>query len=320
MPRGRSPTREAGPVIRRSAAASDSDQVAMRRPGARDPGTSTNAADRISVALSRHLWTLQRFGFSPSKSPYRVANPGAPKVVCVSIPKAGTHLIERALCLHPKLYRKVLPTISEENVGRYGGASELLDRMRPGQVVVSHLRFHESYPEELRNRSIRGIFLIRDPHAIVVSQAHYVSRTPGHRHHEFFAAQEGTKARLRIAIAGDREHRVPSIGERLDAFAGWLDAGCLVVRFEDLIGPGGGGDPETQLGIVREIYTFLGLEADDQLPVSVCRRLFSSASPTFRRGSADGWRDIFDPELESLMDEVAGHAMARYGYGRAAPA
>jgi sulfotransferase family protein len=272
-------------------------------------------ADRVTEAIARRRWTLQRFGLSPMKAPYRLANAGAPKVFCVNIPKAGTHLLERALCLHPRLYRKAVPTVSDENIGRYNGFDALLSRIRPGQVIVSHLRYKASYPETLSRRAAHGIFLVRDPHAIVVSQVHYVSRTKGHRHHDFFVSQNSAKERLRIAIAGDSQQGVVSIGERLDAFAGWLDDGCLVVRFEDLIGPEGGGDRRRQIHTLRSIYGFLGLTTSEPFVDSVCVRLFSSASPTFRQGSVERWREAFDADLERLMRDVAGEAMARYGYG-----
>jgi hypothetical protein len=275
---------------------------------------------RARVALASRSWTLERFGFSPSKAPRRIANAGAPKVYCVSIPKSGTHLLERALCLHPTLYRKLVPTISDENIGRYNGFDGLLRRLRPGQIIVSHLRYQDRYLESLDQQAVRGIFLIRDPHAIVVSQAHYVARTKGHRNHEFFLAQPSIKDRLRIAITGNAEHRVASIAERLEAFSGWLDAGCLVVRFEDLIGPDGGGDRTVQIRALRSIYEFLRIDASDALVASVSRRLFSSASPTFRTGSIGEWRGAFDADLERLISEVAGEAMIRYGYRRSAGA
>jgi hypothetical protein len=275
---------------------------------------------RTKAALASRAWTFERFGLSPSKAPRRITNPGAPKVFCVSIPKSGTHLLERALCLHPRLYRKLVPTISDENIGRYGGFDGLLRRLRPGQIIVSHLRYQDRYVESLRQQGVRGIFLIRDPHAIVVSQAHYVARTKAHRNHEFFLAQPSINDRLRIAITGNAEPRVASIAERLEAFSGWLDAGFLVVRFEDLVGPDGGGERTVQIRTLRSIYEFLSTDASDALVASVSRRLFSSASPTFRMGSIDEWRDAFDADLERLIGEVAGEAMIRYGYGRSADA
>jgi sulfotransferase family protein len=265
-----------------------------------------------SVPLDR--WTLERFGLTPSKLARRVADRSAPRVFCVSIPKAGTHLLERALCLHPRLYRKLLPTVSEENIGRWGGLEKLLRRLRPGQVAASHLRFAPRVPEILARSGVSGVFLVRDPHDIVVSQVHYVSKRADHRLHGAFSERADAKEKLRLAIAGDPGAGAPSIGDRLDYFAGWLDAGCLVVRFEDLVGPGGGGDAMRQRDAVASLYRYLGLPAEVADVAVICENLFSADSPTFRKGSIGGWRTSFDPELEALFDEIVGDRALPYGY------
>ena len=265
-------------------------------------------------SVPRNLWTLERFGLSPGKLRYRISDPGAPRVFMVSIPKAGTHLLERALCLHPKIYRKLLPTVAGADVARKGGFDHLIDRIRPGQVIVSHLRSDPTYGETLRQRGVRGLFLIRDPHDIVVSQVHYVAKRADHQFHGLFADRPDLHEKLRLAITGDPAHDLPSIGDRLDYFAGWLDSGCHVVRFEDLVGPGGGGNAEAQEASVASVFRSVGLAPDDAVVRSICSRLFSTDSPTFRKGSIGGWRDAFDPELEQLFDEVVGDRAARYGY------
>lgn len=264
-----------------------------------------------SVPLS--AWTFERFGLSPSKLRYRAYDPGAPKVLCVSIPKAGTHLLERAICLDPRLYRKLLPTVSEENVHRWGGLHGLVAKVRPGQVLASHLRFHAGYPDILARGGVKPIFLIRDPRDIVVSQVHYVSKRTDHRLHTLFDELPDVKERLRLAIAGDPDRAVVSIGDRLDYFAEWLDA-ALVVRFEDLVGPDGGGDRARQDATLRSIYDFLGMDIDGRALARIGNRLFSADSPTFRSGAIGGWRRSFDPELEALFDCTVGDRMRRYGY------
>lgn len=269
---------------------------------------------RVAASIARHRWTLQRFGLGPSKSRLRIARPSAPGVLCVSIPKSGTHLLERALCLHPLLYRKVLPTVSGANIERFGGLDALARRVRPGQVIVSHLRFDPGFPRTLRRHEVRGIFLVRDPRDIVVSEVHYICGSTDHRHHDLFAGLPGEKERLRLAIVGDAEHDVPSIGERLEAFGGWLESGSLLVRFEDLVGPDGGGDRLSQLRAVGSIYDYLDVDADERLVRSVCARLFSASSPTFRRGAIGAWRDALDEELQALYLKVAGEAALPYPY------
>jgi hypothetical protein len=265
-------------------------------------------------SLPRNMWTLERFGLIPTKLRYRLADPGAPRVLLVSLPKAGTHLLERAVCLHPRLYRKLLPTIALARLRRWKGLDGLLARIRPGQVVVSHLAFDPSYPALLAARNVRAILVIRDPHDMVVSQVHYVTKRTEHRLHGVFAEREHIKDRLKLAIGGDPDNGVPSVGDRLDRFAGWLGTDCLVVRFEDLVGPQGGGDPDSQARAVASVYRHLGMDVDQGFIGSICERLFSSVSPTFHKGTSGGWRDLFDPELEALFDRVVGDKIVPYGY------
>ena len=264
--------------------------------------------------LARYRWDAHRFGVTPGKLLRRLRNPGAPRVICVSIPKAGTHLLERAICLHPAMYRKILPTLSQTNIDRYGGLERILARLRPGQVVVSHLRHDPGAARMVHDLGVHGIFLSRDPRDVVMSQVHYVTRDPKHRFHSLFAARSDLKEKVRLAITGDPEHSMPSIAERLDYFGGWLNSGFLVVRFEELIGRSGGGTAATQRDVVGSIFGYLGLPEDPVTIGTVSARLFSSASPTFRKGSIGGWRSVFDDELVALFRETVGDRADRYGY------
>lgn len=268
----------------------------------------------IAKSLQRQLWTIERFGMRPGDLQYRLFDRTAPKVFCVSIPKAGTHLLERAICLHPRVYRKAQPTIGDGNVVRWKNLDQILSRLHPGQALFSHLSFRPEFPALLDQHSVRGVFLMRDPRDTVVSQTHFVTREVKHRQHGVFAEQGSQHDRLMLSIVGDPARGVLGIAERLDRYAGWLSSGCLGVRFEDLVGPGGGGDAVRQETVVRDIYRHLGLPDDEVLVRSVCDRLFSSDSPTFRKGSIGGWRDSFDPELEEAFERAVEGRLQLYGY------
>jgi len=47
--------------------------------------------------LRRFAWDLERFGLTPGKLVAHVINRTEPRVVVISVPKAGTHLVERIL-------------------------------------------------------------------------------------------------------------------------------------------------------------------------------------------------------------------------------
>ena len=259
--------------------------------------------------LARQLWTAQRFGLTPRKLAGRAARAGVPRVLVVSLPKAGTHLVERAVCLHPRLYRQFRRTLNPENVGPEG-LDGVLRTLRPGQVAVAHLPFDPAYASLLEG--VRTLFVVRDPRDMAVSLAHYIESRGDHPLH--FAYGERPDERSRISSPSSATRRRARRRRRSRACSpdsrGWLESGALVVRFEDLIGARGGGDDDAQARTLREIYDYLGVE----LAPGVGERLFSSASPTFRKGQIGGWRQAFDPELEALFEREAGRWMEVYGY------
>lgn len=269
---------------------------------------------RLADAVVRQTWTLERFGLTPRKLLARAANRREPSILCVSLPKAGTHLLERALCLHPRLYRRVLPTLHDQNIGRWGGLGALLGRLRPGQILISHLHFRSEYPTWLQTTGVRCVFLVRDVRDILVSQAFYIAADPAHYLHDLFAGLPDTQARIRMGITGDPARRLLPLRERLSAFSGWLEASDLVVRYESLIGRAGGGDIEGQRASVRALYQAVGIAPDEARVEDVRARLFSRASPTFRKGTTGQWTQHFTPDLLALLHHEAGTELERYGY------
>jgi hypothetical protein len=269
-------------------------------------------SSRTPGPAARWLWNLARFGLTPPKLAARATNRTQPKVLCVSLPKAGTHLLERALCLHPKLYRKILPTLHDQNIGRWGGLIEVLQSLSAGQVLVSHLHYRPEYRAALTKAGVRCVFLVRDPRDLVVSQAHYVAAQRGHHLHAVYAAQPDVRARLRLAIAGDAAHHVTSIGQRLLDFAGWLQDSDFVVCYEDLVG--GEGRSGRQQETIRSLYESLGFPQSESFLRLLQERLRSRVSPTFRRGTTGEWRDHFDEETEALFRLTTAHVIERYGY------
>src|SRR5205823_7183412 len=115
----------------------------------------------------------------------------------------------------------------------------------------------------LAEAGVRGLFMVRNPRDLVVSQIHYVTKRSDHRLHDLFAALPDARARLRTAIVGDPAAGLPSIAERLSYFEGWLRSDLLVVRFEDLVGSAGGGDADRQHDLLGAVFTHLGVDASE---------------------------------------------------------
>jgi len=261
------------------------------------------------------MWDLARFGLSPGKLKARLLNRDQPRILCFCIPKSGTHLLERALCLHPALYRVVLPTLHRHNVGNYGGVERILSRLRPGQIVISHFSYSEEIEQVVRSTSTKCLLMTRDPRDLILSQYSYLRRRTEHHLYPLFQSLPDRERGLELLIQGDEDRGVQSIGSVLRSFSGWLDSGVWQVRFEDLVGSEGGQSEERQRRSLEELYGHLGMSPDEETLCRISSELFSPASPTFNKGVTGRWREAFDERLMRMFHQhCEDRLLARYGY------
>ncbi|WJW76305.1 sulfotransferase domain-containing protein [Thiohalobacter sp. IOR34] len=276
--------------------------------------SSTAWVQEVQHVLSKAAWTLQRFGLTPGKLRNRLLASSSPRIFCVSVPKAGTHLVERAICLHPALYRRLMPTLDECNLDPALGLGGVLGKLDPGQLLVSHLFCTDRRVRDVSESGVRSIFVIRDPRDVVISQSSYLMKMKKHRFHHAFSGQLDRKNAIRISILGNENSGLPSIRAILDGMRGWMEHAGLVIRFEDLVGTGGGGSEQAQRDSLRRLFEFLEVDMDENWIDETARRVFSSASPTFRKGRINQWKRVFDQELVDLFKEEAGQPLIDYGY------
>jgi hypothetical protein len=145
---------------------------------------------------------------------------------------------------------------------------------------------------------------------------HYLKQTRNHLMHEAFLALPSDRERLLVSIRGGElgGRELLSLDERYRRFSGWgRDEGAVVVKFEDLVGPEGGGSADAQRRAVGRVAEHLGLEADERTMRLVEEGLFGEGR-TFRKGQIGGWREEFSPEHARAAKEVAGPLLVELGY------
>jgi hypothetical protein len=226
------------------------------------------------------------------------------------VPKSGTHLLERVLCLHPRLYRHWTPTITERTMWKRS-LEPVLDGLRPGEILLTHLHYAAERAEIVRNSGVRMLFLIRDPRDAAISQTFYIAHKPDH---PLYAEEYAKRFQRILDGVVEADHKRVSLRERLIRFSGWLDGDCLVIRFEDLIGARGGGDDVKQMETLRQIFDYIEIQVDDAWLQDLRSQLFSETSPTFRKGAIGAWKAQFTPEVKSMFKAAVGDILIRYGY------
>jgi sulfotransferase 6B1 len=265
----------------------------------------------------------------------RIARPGdGPPIFLNSIPKAGSHLCSQALDEMPgvrtsgvHLIKAKVVTSDAEPVERsqyvdWDLVRSILSRnARPGQYMTAHTWAHPELFELLEEYGYATLFVIRDPRDIVVSQATYVTRLGRHPDHVRFADRlDDDQVRYRAIIEGyDEDESGPagvSLAERLEGYSPWLDRDDVTVcRFEDLIGPRGGGTEAEQLRVISELAAVADVDLDRSGAAELAERVWSPRAATFNRGRIGGWRESFDATTRELFDEsISKEALADYGY------
>jgi hypothetical protein len=211
----------------------------------------------------------------------------------------GPDLFEAATHAQARWYLGQLPGDPEQHhsqglLARTAPAFErVLDRlaeMPDNAYVHGHFVFNPELHRRAREAGISIVFLYRDPRASLASLAHFLldRGEPASLARRLPGRDLGTV--LRFLIDGDDE--APPYEHFFTPYRGWKDAeGVSVVRFEDIIGPRGGGSAGLQFAILSALAARIGWHGDHERLTAAISQTFNPGAGTFRRGTIDGWWD-----------------------------
>jgi len=258
---------------------------------------------------------LKLWGLTPSKIATKYLHKGNVNILANSIPKSGTHLLERLLYLLPPFSRKIKGTLFKSNIGSVDFNS-LCKHLVNGQFLVSHFAYDKDYLEVIHKNNLKTIFMIRDPRDIVISDAHYITNiNKKHKLHDYFINLPSNKERLYKCMLGNKNPELFSIAQTLERFYLWIkEKNVLTVKFEDLIGAEGGGSKEIQDKTVSRILDFVEVDTNYDERSKLLEKIFYSKSKTFHKGKIRQWEKIFDDDDKSLFKNIAGEWLIKYGY------
>jgi sulfotransferase 6B1 len=263
--------------------------------------------------------------------------------VANSVPKSGTHLLVRLLTLlgfqktdfggirshlvsgpfspFKRLLRArgpekvIIGVVSPQQISRRW-LSRRLSRIPDSCVITAHCIYTPELAELFREEKMHVACILRDPRDVAVSQMHHIKQRTQHFAHESFVALPSDHERLLFSIRGGElgGRKLRSLDERYRQFLGWeRDPNAVVVKFEDLVGPKGGGSAEAQRRAVERVAEHVDLRVDERTLRLVEEELFG-VGRTFRKGQSGGWRFEFTEEHVRATKEVAGPLLMELGY------
>ncbi len=262
------------------------------------------------------------------------------KVMLITIPKSGTHLLEKCLYIIDSEHLNYdynekfnFEARWKKNKGKdHVPPNHWKGPFHPSVVHLrflsiqknysdskiaykNHLYFHGDYNDFLDSKNFKKILLLRDPRAILVSFANMVKEgfEPDHK--------IDFEDLLLDLIDGRQKNYIPWASSRHPAYPLIWEVGicnfyrlylpfmgtknCLTVRFENLIGVKGNGTNELQLNEIKQIAQHVGVALSDTKVAEIMHSLFGE-SATFNQGTIDGWKKYFTPVVKEAFKTFSG--------------
>lgn len=241
------------------------------------------------------------------------------KFVVITPEKTGTHLLTKMIerlvnketrnCWAHSLTQKEL--MSELQAAKEGNAFLQIHAL-PTPVIIMTL---------LANK-YKVIFLIRDPRDVVVSLLFYIDKGWAYGPYR-------TNSPYGILSFDDKLYELIS-GEHfgmsvpLDLMGRrmlWLyqdEDFVYTARFENLVGPNGGGTLESQMNEITQIANHLGITLEEGVLSSIIDNLFGTADMekkgTFREGTINSWKKYYTDRHRLAFKKVFGKELIMLNY------
>lgn len=252
------------------------------------------------------------------------------KVICVTIPKAGTHLLIKCLTL-----LGVKGVTYNYNTEKYAGRrrqdpyhrltpleyadrtfARLSYRIKKNKNVrrsfLVHLPFTQKYKPFFDKFTEKNFLMMRDPRDQLISLASTAIEDPLKRedflHDVLLDLIEGKQRQVPWKPRHGATDMMWTLGtvNFYKAFLKWADEpNFCVIRFENLVGPQGGGNEEAQIQEINKIANHLGVTLTSEQVNYILDNIFGETR-TFKQGQARSWVKYFTPEIKDAYKRVPG--------------
>lgn len=299
----------------------------------REPGcklSSSKTLERVRLE-ARVALDVARAKLSARSDPNR---PGAP-IILNSLPKSGTHLALKLLRDLPGLTEVrfqlsaftadfFAPDSDEDTVDigvtmpravSLAKVRRRLSEMPAGSFISAHVPHSEEMAAVLRELDYKMVVLLRDPRDVAVSSAAYIVSRSEHPLHEAFT-ELTPEQRQHASIAGVDHPGIEmrDLRSRVESVTEWRrEPNVVAIKFEDLVGPQGGGDAVSQHESILTVARHVGVHLDDSHAQAMAESLYGG-TVTFRRGQIGGWRETLSPADRERVGRLLGDVLLELEY------
>ena len=254
-----------------------------------------------------------------------------------SVPKSGTHFMiafYNRIKLQPHwvedstyrlLIQKLYQTEAEDERAELSQqiaplreeAIEAILGMPENHFVYNHYTYDPILLQAILEAEIPVVFLVRDPRDYVVSLTNHILRRRDHKNHQFFHAMKSDEERYLSIITGvsQKKKSVSPINYIYKKMQGWIkNPRVLTLRFEEIIGPKGGGKREVQYRTFEKLINHIRHPINRDELYRQVDATYNEQSTLFVKGKIGQWREVFSDKVLDAFNSHAGYLLDVLGY------
>ena len=260
--------------------------------------------------LNNRLYVYLLISFSSMycqlKFTYDNSRPKGEAPFIFTVPKSGTHLLHKAvLALEKHQIQKEMSLLGSSRT-----------KKRESLVLFNHIQacFNDIFEGRAYNQRLK-IILIRDPRDCLISQLHWLLKT-----HSWIIFSESNyidKLKFKDQLNYVILYPDKKFGMRyqFSTVKNMSHVSNLhIIKFEDLVGPRGGGCLEKQVSVLKKLASYFGFQdLSNKEYLSIANSLFGDTN-TFRKGKIGGWKNCFSNAHKDLIKQRLGEELIYFGY------
>ncbi len=247
-----------------------------------------------------------------------------------AIPKCGTHLI--MTCIYFMINKQVdegFDYVQEAQYTKERAACYLafLNSLKNLPYIhKTHVPYFPAMEETLEQAKMKALFFIRDPRDAIVSLVFYMEKMSGNQRDFMFinsSLYDGLSLNKKINAVMTGSCCTNYLDLYYKSLIGWTRSSCsLTTKFEDLIGPRGGGTLEKQLQVIEQISNYLNIKLSDEEKMAIAEYTNSFAIPKIQnslnskyvQGQIGNWTAFFNESNKNLFKKLFGKELIELGY------
>lgn len=226
-----------------------------------------------------------------------------------------------AYLLHEKFKffeKKILPvSVSSPILITESTYKKLFKVLSPGKFIIGHVPYSHQAKKVHHSAVDYSLTIIRDPRDMILSMLRHVKDRPQHHSHDYLYNSLETDEERFFAVADgfeNSETKLIGVKIMIESMLEWQqDSSNLLIKFEDIVGPLGGGDSFVQQKTIDRILTFIGAENTPKNLKEIAKESFGKSS-TFRKGQIYGWKDKLSQRENELFCQTHSNLLDLIGY------